>query len=117
MKKLFAYAAAALLLVALSAPIAGARGHGGHGGGLGSTASQYTGTGYWPSMGQSNSSLGGPPNAMTQPVAPWLADENIPPRWRATEMPRPDPPAPSQPEARPPIPGGDVEMSGGTPPR
>ena len=117
MSRLIGYAIVSLVLVSQSPLIASAGGGRGSdgGGGLGSTASQYTGRGYWPEMGQSNSPLGGQQNTMTQPTAPWLTEPNIPTRWRATEMAKPDRPAPAQSESQPQTPGGTVEMSGATP--
>ena len=115
MKKLIAGVSAAVLVISLSATIASARGHGGHGGGLGSTANQYTGQGYWTDLGTANSSLGGQPNAMTEPVAPWLASPSVPPQWRAWETTTPSWPAASQTESKPRTPAGEVEISGAGP--
>ena len=113
MKKLVTYPIAVLLVVFLVAPIAsarGGRGGGANGGGLGSTSSQYTGQGYWSDLGTANSSLGGQPNAMTQPTAPWLAHPQIPSRWRAWETSTPNWPVGGTAQDQP-QPGGTVEMS------
>jgi len=104
-------AIAVLFLLSLGTRNASARG--GHGGLVGSTASQYTGQGYWPEMATANSPLGGMPNAMTEPVAPWLAEPSIPPRWRAADKAQPNPtPTADQSGSPAPSPAGVVQISG-----